>query len=74
MRRTARRIFLLAIFLAGYYVGQQPDSPDIFGYAADAYHWIAESVGRPTADATEVPETGLDPAGPAQTFGSAMIP
>lgn len=38
MRRLLRIIFLLAAFLGGYYVGRLPDSPDIFGRAADVYH------------------------------------
>jgi hypothetical protein len=46
MRRFLKMILLLAVFLGGYYVGQLPDSPDIFGGAANAYHRVDKTATR----------------------------
>lgn len=40
MRRFLKTILLVAVFLAGYYVGHLPGSPDIFGGAADLYQRV----------------------------------
>lgn len=37
MLRTLKLVLLLGFFLAGYYVGHLPGSPDIFGKAKGAY-------------------------------------
>ena len=51
---------LAAAFLAGYYFGQQPDSPDVFGWAqttwqrlTDAGRQAGQAVGILTADTAE---------------------
>ncbi|KPK85590.1 MAG: hypothetical protein AMJ81_03270 [Phycisphaerae bacterium SM23_33] len=58
-----RIILLLAVFLGGYYVGHLPDSPDIFGGAADLYHRADETATRISAKAQveniSLPEAAL---------------
>lgn len=60
-------IVLTAAFLGGYYLGQQPDSPDIFGMAGKAYrqasdigHQVSAAVGR----------TGSAECSRAEAFGT----
>jgi len=51
MRRLIRFIMLLAVFLAGYYLGHLPDSPDIFDHAARIYHRMSDTGGSAQAQA-----------------------
>jgi hypothetical protein len=49
MRRFFKTILLLAVFLAGYYVGHLPGSPDIFAGAEHFY----QRVDRTTTEISE---------------------
>ena len=51
MRRFFKTILLLAVFLAGYYVGHLPGSPDIFGGAADLYQRVDKTTTEVSATA-----------------------
>jgi hypothetical protein len=42
MRLTILFILLLGAFLGGYYSGQQPNSPDVFGWAQGAYESVCD--------------------------------
>jgi len=40
MTRAVKLVVLAGVFLAGYYVGQRPGSPDIFAKAGEAYRGL----------------------------------
>lgn len=43
MRRLFLGLILSVTFLAGYYLGRCPDSPDIIGLARQKYHSLART-------------------------------
>jgi len=43
MRRLLVFLLLAAAFVGGYHVGRQPGSPDIIGWAQDAYPHVVEA-------------------------------
>ncbi|MDY7011145.1 MAG: hypothetical protein SVV80_10400 [Planctomycetota bacterium] len=43
MRKLAKIIVLLAVFLGGYYVGHRPGSPDIFARAGQIYNRLTST-------------------------------
>ena len=49
MKTMILLILLGAAFLGGYYLGQQPDSPDIFGWASKTYHQVSAAGREVTA-------------------------
>ena len=44
MRRLLAIILSVGVFLGGYYLGQQPGSPDIFGWAQKNYPVVAAAI------------------------------
>lgn len=42
MKRLLLLILLSGAFLGGYYLGRQPNSPDIFAWAQKTYHQAAD--------------------------------
>ena len=46
MRKLFLGLILSATFLAGYYLGRCPDSPDIIGVARQKYHRLARTSKR----------------------------
>ena len=51
MLRLIKLLVLLGVFLGGYYVGQQPDSPDIIGAARTVYQRMRSADGEKPAKA-----------------------
>ena len=60
MRRLITTFLLLVTFLGGYYLGRQPESPDIFAWARGACHQVdqttQEIVDKAEAEDTSLPE------------------
>lgn len=63
MRRLITTFLLLVAFLGGYYLGRQPESPDIFAWARGAYHQVdqatQEIVDKAEAEDTSVSEAAI---------------
>ena len=62
MRRLLRIILVLALVGGAYELGRQPNSPDVFGWIADAYHGVAGAAGD-ISQRAEADGTGLIAAG-----------
>ena len=85
MRRLAKLILLLAVFLSGYYVGRRPGSPDIFARAGQIYRRVTSTTNdvasRAKRDDVPVTEAALSyllegacESSPSQTRGAKKIP
>ena len=67
MRKLGLLILCGACWLAGYYCGRQPGSPDIFGWISMQVRKLRVCEGRDIADVPDVarPEGRRPPAGTA---------
>jgi hypothetical protein len=61
MKTLILLIVLAAAFLGGYYLGHQPDSPDIFGQAQKVYQRVS-AAGQQFAAALEAQKNTLSNA------------
>jgi hypothetical protein len=43
MKKVIILTLLLGAFLGGYYLGHQPNSPDVFGWADKVYHRVVDA-------------------------------
>ncbi len=68
MRKLIRIIVLLAVFLAGYYLGHLPGSPDIFAHAAKVCRGI-DATTRDIAATAEAENTTLTETALSRLFG-----
>jgi hypothetical protein len=70
MRRLLRLILLLGVFLAGYYAGRQPNSPDIFAWGRGVYDRV-DQASRDIAAKARADDTPLPQAAVSYLFDSA---
>ncbi len=70
MKKLIALILLSSAFLGGYYLGHQPDSPDIFGWAGDAYHKVDQTTAE-ISDKAEREDTSLPEAAVSYAFAPA---
>ena len=65
MKKVILLALLLGAFLGGYYLGQQPNSPDVFGWADTVYHRVVDAGEQVVLAVGEISDDSAGVAAPA---------